>query len=406
MEDRTRILEAALEAAANAIVITDTKGSILWVNNAFTRQTGYERQDVLGQNPRLLKSGRQDPAFYTDLWQAITSGRVWRGVLLNRRKDGGEYPEEMTITPVRGEGGDITHFIAIKEDITDRRRAEEAMLEKEKLESIGALAAGIAHDFNNLLTVVLGHTALAVHQLGRNHPVGSQLQRAMEATEKAADITRQLLAYARKGQYKQENLDINGLLRENQRQIATLLGTNIRLSLDLAPDVPIVSADPVRVRQVLFDLVVNARDAIQEIRADRSNSQDCAVTIATGSRAITPDSDLTGYQANAVPAPGLYASLRISDTGPGMDPDIVTRIFDPFFSTKFVGRGLGLAAVLGIVLVHRGGLQVVSEPGKGTAFTVLLPAESADDRTQAREPGCWQEARGESRSTPASLTKP
>ncbi len=400
MEDRTRILEAALEAAANAVVITDTKGSILWVNNAFIRQTGYERQDVLGKNPRLLKSGRQDPAFYTELWRTITSGGVWRGVLLNRRKDGGEYPEEMTITPVRGEGGEITHFIAIKEDITDRRRAEEAMLEKEKLESLGALAAGIAHDFNNLLTVVLGHTALAVHQLGRNHPVGSQLQRAMEATEKAADITRQLLAYARKGQYKQEDLDINGLLRENQRQIAALLGTHIQLRFDLSADVPIISADPARVRQVLFDLVINARDAIEEIRADRSGSQNYVVTIATGSREITPGSDLTGYQANAVPAPGIYASMRISDTGPGMDPDILTKIFDPFFSTKFLGRGLGLASVLGIVLVHRGGLQVVSRPGVGTAFTVLLPVEGRQDPRETRNDGRTTEARAESRPIP------
>lgn len=392
MEERTRILEAALEAAANAIVITDTKGSILWVNNAFTRQTGYEREEVLGKNPRLLKSGRQDPAFYADLWQAITSGRVWRGVLLNRRKDGAEYPEEMTITPVRGLNGDITHFIAIKEDITDRRRAEEATLEKGKLESLGDLAAGIAHDFNNLLTIVLGHTAMAVHQLGRSHPVGAQLQRAIEATEKAADITRQLLAYARKGQYRQENLDINGLVRENQRQIATLLGTQIQLSFDLAPDVPSVSADPARVRHVLFDLVVNARDAIEEIRADRSSGQNHAVTIATGSRVITAGSDLSGYQANAVPAPGVYASLRISDSGPGMNPDILTRIFDPFFSTKFVGRGLGLAAVLGTVLVHRGGLQVESRPGIGTAFTVLLPADGPHGQTEAHEGGHSLEA--------------
>ena len=158
-------LVTAIEQSAEGVVITNTNGDIEYVNPAFTRITGYSREEVLGHNPRILKSGNQDPVFYQQLWATILKGEIWHGELINRRKDGKLYTEEMNIAPVRDADGEVTHFIATKQDVTERKRLEEQFRQAQKMEAVGRLAGGVAHDFNNLLTIINGYSELVLEGL-------------------------------------------------------------------------------------------------------------------------------------------------------------------------------------------------------------------------------------------------
>jgi PAS domain S-box-containing protein len=208
-EEQLRLQSHALQAAANGIVITDTDGKIEWANNAFTRLTGYTIAEVIGQNPRFLKSGEQDTAFYREMWDTILAGQVWHGELVNKRKDGSFYTEEMTITPVAGDPGQVNRFIAIKQDVTVRRQLEKDLLQSQKMEAIGRLAGGVAHDFNNILTAIIGYGERTIKLLGPDEPLRENIKQITEAAERAAVLTRQLLAFSRKQVFQPMVLDMN-----------------------------------------------------------------------------------------------------------------------------------------------------------------------------------------------------
>lgn len=197
-EWQIRLQAAALEAAASGIIITDRNGTIRWVNPAFARLTGYTAKEAIGRTPRLLRSGRHDQAFYRNLWETVLSGRVWQGEMINRRKDGSLYTEAQTITPVPDDHGDIAHFIAIKQDMTESKRLQENLRQAQTLEAIGLLAGGIAHDFNNLLNGIIGFAELAVKELPEGSKGASYLSRVPRLGRQAAGLIGQLLAFARK----------------------------------------------------------------------------------------------------------------------------------------------------------------------------------------------------------------
>lgn len=351
-------LAQAVEQTTDAVVITDPNGAIEYVNRAFESVTGYTRQEATGRNPRMLKSGLHGDEFYRAMWNTLRSGQPWTGRITNRRKDGGLYTEQCTISPVLGEDGRIMNYLAVKKDVTQELALEEQVRQSQKMESIGKLAGGVAHDFNNLLTVINGNAQLALLTLERDDPARERISRILAAGDRAAGLTRQLLTFSRKQAAAPEVLDLNALVLEMEPVLASLISDGPSLVYDLSPERPRAVIDPSHLQQVLMNLALNARDAM-----DGTGT----ITIRTGRQ-------------------GDFALLEVADTGHGIEESIRKQIFDPFFSTKPPGRGtgLGLAVVYGIVTQCGGNVSVESEVGRGSLFRVLVPAGDGEaDRPEA-----------------------
>ena len=355
-----RLESAALEAAANAIIITDSAGQIEWVNGAFTTLTGYSLEEAVGQNPRLVKSGKQSREFYRNLWATILAGKVWQGELINRRKNGELYHEDVTITPLRNEQGRISHFIAVKQDITARKKLEEQYQQSQKMEAFGQLAGGVAHDFNNLLGVMLGNAELM--QLGiLNEKQREALQEILDNGERASSLTQQLLSFSRRGVHHARPLDLNEIVSGINKMLHRVIGEDIVLETHLLAGGAPVKADSSGIELVLLNLVVNSRAAMPD-----GGQLDISIT------RINLDAASTKHLAAR---PGDFIRLSVRDSGSGIAPEHLPRIFEPFFTTKEVGKGtgLGLATVHGIIEQHEGWIEVESELGKGTTFHLYLP---------------------------------
>jgi len=357
-----RRLMAAIEQSAEAIVMTDAQGIIQFVNPVFERTTGYSREEVIGRNPRILKSGTQDELFYRNLWDTISSGKTWAGRMVNKRKDGALYTEETTISPVRDVSGRIVNYVAVNRDITEHLRLAAQFQQAQKMEAVGLLAGGVAHDYNNMLSVILGYTELALTKVDPAHSLHTDLEEIFKAAMRSVDITRQLLTFARKQTIIPVVLDLNRNVESMLKMLRRLIGENIELAW--LPQVGLypVKIDPVQVDQILANLCVNARDAIADVGK---------ITIETGS--IVFDETYCAQHVGFVP--GEYVMLAVSDDGCGMDKEILDQIFEPFFTSKEVGKGtgLGLSTVYGIVDQNNGFINVYSEPGKGTTFRTYLP---------------------------------
>jgi len=368
LDERSRLESTALNAAASAIVITDREGIIRSVNPAFTRLTGFTEAEAVGRQPgELLKSGAHDAEFYREFWETIRSGRVWRGEMTNRRKGGSVYSEEMVVTPVYDANGAITHFVAIKEDLTQRRDIERQLQHAKKMEAVGQLAGGIAHDFNNLLTVILSYAAFARSALPPDDPVGNDIQEIESTAKRAADLTRQLLTFGRRSIVTPTALDLNAVVKSAYALLRRAIGSDVELVTMLADDVDTVIADAVQIEQVLLNMAVNARDAMPT---------GGTITIETANRTL----EVAYASRHVLVPPGNYVMLSISDSGTGLSPEAAQHLFEPFFTTKPVGKGtgLGLATCFGIVRQCEGWIIPISEPGVGTVnstntFELLLP---------------------------------
>jgi two-component system cell cycle sensor histidine kinase/response regulator CckA len=366
-EERLR-LATAMEQAAEAICITDTEARILYVNPAFERTTGYGRDEVLGQRPRILKSGKQDKSFYQEMWSVLTRGQVWRGHFINKRKDGSLFEEEAAISPVRDRDGVVTNYVAIKLDVTREMALEEQVRRVQKLEAIGQLAGGIAHDFNNILAVILMQADQAIAEQNREAVRGS-LADIKKAAERAAALTRQLLMFSRRQVMQAITLDLNEVITNLAKMLQRILGEDIQLRIDLHGKPLWIHADAGMIDQVLMNLSVNARDAMP--KGGR-------LTVATGEERL----DASAAERNPHAQSGNYCRLSISDDGSGISPEVLPRIFEPFFTTKEPGKGtgLGLATVYGIVEQHKGWIEVSTEVGHGTTFRIFLPMISGSLR--------------------------
>jgi PAS domain S-box-containing protein len=369
--ERTR-LTAAIEQSNESVVITNLKGEIEFVNPAFSEITGYSREEVLGGNLRFLKSGKHDQSFYKGLWDTILAGEIWRGEIVNRKKDNSLYTQRTTITPVRDGAGKLANFIAICDDITEYRALEQQLLQAQKMEAVGRLAGGIAHDFNNLLTVIRGYAELMLEEsdLGK---IRGRAQNIIKASDRTAALTRQLLAFSRKQVLWPQVLDLNAVLAESQKMLPTLIGEDVQVIVIPGPRLGRVKADPGQIEQVLLNLAINARDAMPKggkLVLETSN--------------VECDQDYCASHPGARPGP--YVMLALSDNGSGMDAETQLHIFEPFFTTKpkDKGTGLGLATVYGIVKQSGGHVFVYSEPGVGTTFKVYLPR--VDEKAAAAPP--------------------
>ncbi len=362
-EAELRLQSAALNAAANAIVITDHRGTIEWVNAAFSDSTGYSAEEAIGRNPRdLVKSGVHDEAFYRHLWGTILAGGVWRGEMMNRRKDGTVYAEDLTITPVRDARGEIAHFVAIKRDLTEEKRLEAQFRQAQKMEAIGRLAGGVAHDFNNLLTVIVAECDYALSELEGDSPVRDSLEEVRRAGVRATALTRQLLSFSRKEPADPSVFSPDDLLADVDKMLKRLIGAHIQVVSRSGAEGGRVRADRGQIEQVLINLAVNAADAMPN-----------GGTLAIETASVDLDEDYARSHADVTPGP--YLMLAVSDTGTGIADDVKAHLFEPFYTTKERGKGtgLGLATCHGIVKQWGGHIGVYSEVGIGTTMKAYLP---------------------------------
>ena len=354
---------AALQATANGIVITDPDGNIQWVNPAFSALTGFTPAEAIGRNPReLVRSGTHPREFYEDMWKTLLGGMVWEGELTNRRKDGSVYTEHQTITPVRNADGVLTHYIGIKRDITEQKRLREQLNQSQKMDVLGKLAGGVAHDFNNLLTVINGTAELALDDLPEDHPLRPDFLNIQESGQRAARLTRQLLAFSRKQVLSPDLLNLSANVEGTAKMLQRLIGEDIALVVETEPSLAPVFADPGQFEQVLMNLAVNARDAMPK-----------GGTLTISTRNVDVDRALVAEHPEL--SAGPHVLVTVTDTGTGMTPEVKARIFEPFFTTKGIGKGtgLGLATVYGIVEQSGGHILVDTEIDKGTTFRIYLP---------------------------------
>ena len=372
-EERDRLI-SAIEQAAESIVIADTNGIMQYVNPAFEKITGYTSEEAIGQNVELIRSSAQPGEYHEDVWATINSGAIWTGALVNRKKDGTLFTEEAVISPVRDPSGRIVSYVAVKRDITKEIKLEEQLRQAQKLESVGRLAGGVAHDYNNALSVVMGFTQVAMNKVEKGSPVYTNLEQVIVAAQRAADVTKQLLAFARKQTIDPVVLDLNSSISDILKMLSHLLGEDIQLVWKPARELNRIEMDPSQVDQILANLCINARDAIDgvgRIQIETSN--------------VTFDKDFCKDKAGVVP--GSYVHLSIVDNGSGMSSEVMDNIFEPFFTTKGVdeGTGLGLATVYGIVKQNRGFINVASEEGTGTVFNIYFPAREGEPVSPEKE---------------------
>jgi signal transduction histidine kinase len=263
----------------------------------------------------------------------------------------------------------------LRDHLEERVRNEERLRQSQKMETVGILAGGVAHQFNNLLTGIIGNASLARDSLPLASPVRSRLDEVLAASEQAAHLTRELLAYAGRGPLVVKPVDLSDAVRQISNRLEASMPKGVDLRLELADHLPEIDADVEQIRDLIMGLVTNGAEAIPEGHTG-------TITVETGVRHID-EAHIHATFADGL-SPGTYVTLRVCDTGAGMDESTLERIFDPFFSTKFLGRGLGLAAVMGIVRAHGGGLQVDSTPGKGSTFTLLFPASENQKSSNGR----------------------
>lgn len=388
VEEAIQFQARLLDAVEEAVIAVDSAGTIIYWNRVAAFLYGWPTDEVIGQNFDLI-FGADPPEHLRALTVRLCEGAAWSGEVEVRRRDGTVFPVLMTNSPISDQGRRMGS-VSVSIDITERKRAEDErlafernLLETQKLESLGVLAGGIAHDFNNLLMTILGNAGLALMELPPEAPARASITQIELAVKHAADLTRQLLAYAGKGRFIIQKLNLNALIEEMMHLLQVSIPKTVALRYQLAPHLPPVEADAAQIRQVVMNLVINAAQAI----GDKQGS----ISISTGVQFADQAYLSEAYLAPHLPE-GQYVFLEVADTGSGMDADTRAKIFEPFFTTKATGRGLGLAAVLGIVRGHNGALGVYSAPGQGSTFKFLLPAAASPayaETPRNQHAGAW-----------------
>ncbi len=360
VDSELRKLYRAIEQSPCAVMITDTDGIIEFVSPKFYEMTGYAPDEIIGRTPAVLKSGMTPAEKYRDLWDCLKSGREWRGEFLNRKKNGELFWARESISPIRDARGQVTHYLAIEEDNTERQRIEDRLREVQKMQAVGQLAGGIAHDFNNLLMVTVGNLELLADRIGEDdRPLADA---ALRASLRAAESTRKLLAISRRQPLDPEVIDAGGLVTGLVEMLRGTVGETIELKTVIPPDLWPAYADPVQVEAALLNLAINARDAMP---------QGGTITIELAN--VHFDDNESVVRGNG--QSGDYLMFAVADTGVGMPPEVANRAFEPFFTTKETGKGtgLGLSAVYGFAWQSGGFAELKTALGRGTIVRIYLP---------------------------------
>lgn len=370
-EEAVRQQARLLDIAHDSISVRDMDDRITYWNHGAVRLYGFAKEEVQG---RMIHEVLQtvSPKPLKEIHEQLQRDNLWEGELQHTARDGSAITVASRWVLQRGEAGEPVAVLEINNDITQTKNAEKErdnlqlqMFHAQKLESLGVLAGGIAHDFNNILTTIMGNTELALMQLAPGTPVCDNLHRVEKASRRAADLVKQMLAYSGKGRFHVELVDVNKLVEEMVQMLEAAISKKATLRLELARPLRFIRADAVQMRQIIMNLVLNASEALGD--------EVGKIKLSTAQEYYSED-QLKGVWFGGGLGAGFYLTLAVSDTGCGIDKETQSKIFDPFFSTKFAGRGLGMSAVLGIVRSHKGGIKLQSDLGMGSTFTVILPA--------------------------------
>jgi two-component system cell cycle sensor histidine kinase/response regulator CckA len=367
LQQTNHLLIAALESARDGIFITDLQGQILNVNSALEQMFGFDRAELLGQNAAILRDEPKPELFSGAMWRVLQGRHSWQGELAARRKDGSALDTSLTVSPIFDARGQMTHFVGIYRDLGERKQMERQLFQAQKMQSVGTLAGGVAHEFNNLLAGIQGYAALGLRELGVPPTVHEFLEFIVQLSDRAANLTRQLLAFARKPALSRKPASVVHLLTSTTDFVRRSLSIDVRLDMQEPPDAGtpwMALADNNQLQQVLVNLCVNARDAM---------SQRPPAPVQIRLRHHILPSELSAFPQN-VP-PGDYVIIEVEDSGCGMPADVLSQALDPFFTTKDVGQGtgLGLPVAFGIMTGHQGFLTIDSEEDRGTCMRLYLP---------------------------------
>ena len=370
--EELRLFSTAIEQANDAVVITDAKGSIEYVNPAFEHVSGYRMGEVVGKNPRILKGNRHEEAFYKELWDTITAGKSWSGKMQNRHKDGSYFIEETSVSPIYDSEGNIGHYVAVKHNITHVLQLEERFRQSQKMEAVGRLASGVAHDFNNILQSILGTCNILLMETQGQELIQQDIRDILQSAKRAGRLTEQLLTFGRMKSGLIEQIDLNAILDDHLSMLTRLLGKKHQLILELDPSLKPIKADHSQIEQVVMNLVVNAKDAMP------SGGQ---IKIKT-SNVLFEEGEVAAH-----PKGGEFICLNVMDQGTGIEDEVLRNLFDPFFTTKPVGEGsgLGLAIIYSVVDRMNGWVHVDTTVGQGSSFLIYLPTlkpKSTDDANE------------------------
>ncbi|MGN7611956.1 response regulator [Magnetococcales bacterium HHB-1] len=360
-EEQAERLAAAVEQAADMVLITNEEGVIQYVNPSFERISGYTLDMACGNKTNILNSGHHDQLFFQQLWSTLTQGETWKGHFLNKKRDGSLLEMDATISPIRDQQEKITSFVAVYRDVTRELQLERQLRQSQKLEAIGTLSGGIAHDFNNILGAILGHAELGLDALKEESLASRSLQEIFRAGIRARDLVAQLLTFSRLSEQKRNPIELAPIVKEVAKFLRATIPATVEIITDVPHETGLVMADPSQIHQVLLNLFTNASQAMP---------QGGTLHVSLAPRKISPE---IAKQINI--AQGSGVELTVRDTGIGIDKDVCDRIFDPFFTTKKIGEGtgLGLSVVHGIITSHGGLIEVESTPGEGSLFRVILP---------------------------------
>ncbi len=365
LEQERMRLTAAINQSAEAIVVMDPIGMVQYVNPAFERVTGYTREEALGKNLAIIKSGRHDDQFYKGIWETIEAGRSWRGRIINRHKDASFYTVEAAFSPVRDNNDKIINYVVTIRDVTQEIEMESHMRQVQKMEAVGRLAGGVAHDFNNILQSILGFSGILLTELEPESSQYSDVIEIRKAARRAGDLTRQLLTFSRKHNVEYAAQSMNEIIRQNEKMMSRLIGERIEFSFDLEEPIQPVHADVSQIEQVLMNLFINARDAMPD---------GGRLFVSTRNIKVEELPEELRSTAN-IRSEYSHVLTTVRDTGCGIREDVQEHLFEPFFTTKKVGQGtgLGLSVVYGIVQQHGGLIEVESKVGEGATFRFYLP---------------------------------
>jgi len=344
------------------VAITDVEGSITYANDRFCKLSGYTEDELIGNNHRLLNSGDKDQAEWQEMYRVLNSGQVWHDIVRNRAKDGHFYWVDTTIVPFMGKDNKPRSYIAIRTDITERKKSEQALRRSQKMDALGQLTGGIAHDFNNILNIILGNLEQLKQQVLNDEKAQLRVQNIHKSTMRAAELTRQLLSFSRHQAENVTTTNINQLIKEMGNLIAHSVTPQVEIEWHLAKDLWSTEIAPGDFEDSLLNLVINARDAL---------TGSGWLSIETANTTL----DDNYCENNPEVKPGDYVQLKISDCGEGMTVEQLEHIFEPFYTTKEQGKGtgLGLAMVFGFIQRSKGHINVESVQGIGTTFRLYLP---------------------------------
>ena len=362
-EHMLRKVATAVEQAAEGVMITDREGRVEYVNPAFTKISGYGDEDLIGQEYTVLWRVHDDKALYNAVWSTIKAGKVWKGRLELKKKDGAAYTVEETISPIKDRAGAIVSCVFVVREVTEQIRLEEQLRRAQKLEAIGTLAAGIADDFNNILAGIIGFVEIMLEDAPPDSPEQKRLEFVLKGAHRGRDLVKQILAFSSRTEQKEERVALSRIVEDGMKAFRRGLPPEIEIVTKILTKEDTILADPGELQEVLINLCMNA------VQAMGSKGGSVEVDVADASFVKSDPLPLPDIK------PGQYVILTVRDRGCGMEHETIERMFDPFFTTKNrrKGTGLGLSVVHGIIKSHGGYVNVESEPKKGTAVHIYLP---------------------------------